>query len=240
MFDTLVKVITGWVRLRGATDDTFIGNTSDSLKTNVTNAAGASAVNVQDGGNSITIDATSLPLPTGASTSANQTTQITALQLIDDIPHSQNAALNKGVPLMGQLDDTATTAATENNVAVVRITAQRAAHANLRSESGTELGTNTNPVDIRDKFQIGYVSGSVSVGTSAVEAKVGGSRVSTRKMLYIENTGTTDIYYGPATVTTANGAILRRRQFVFLPAGDITIQVISSASGGSVIVQEMS
>jgi surface antigen len=39
----------------------------------VNNAAGAAAVNVQDGGNSLTIDATSLPLPTGAATSAIQT-----------------------------------------------------------------------------------------------------------------------------------------------------------------------
>lgn len=34
------------------------------------NASGASAVNIQDGGNSITIDATTLPLPTGAATDA--------------------------------------------------------------------------------------------------------------------------------------------------------------------------
>lgn len=39
----------------------------------VNNAAGAGAVNIQDGGNSITIDATSLPLPTGAATEAKQT-----------------------------------------------------------------------------------------------------------------------------------------------------------------------
>lgn len=34
----------------------------------INNAAGAAAVNIQDGGNSITIDAVSLPLPTGAAT----------------------------------------------------------------------------------------------------------------------------------------------------------------------------
>jgi hypothetical protein len=34
----------------------------------VNNAAGASAVNIQDGGNSITVDAASLPLPAGAAT----------------------------------------------------------------------------------------------------------------------------------------------------------------------------
>lgn len=38
----------------------------------VNNGAGAAAVNIQDGGNSITVDASSLPLPTGAATSALQ------------------------------------------------------------------------------------------------------------------------------------------------------------------------
>lgn len=91
------------------------------------------------------ISAAALPLPTGAATSANQTTEITALQLIDDLPHAQNASLSKGVPVMGQLDDTSTTAATEDAVAVARITAQRALHVNVRDNSGTELGTTTTP-----------------------------------------------------------------------------------------------
>lgn len=134
----------------------------DSGSITVNNAAGASAVNIQDGGNSITVDGTiaatqsgtwninnisgTISLPTGAATAANQTTEITSLQLIDDIPHSQNAALNKGVPTMGQLDDTATTAATEDNVSVVRITAQRALHTNLRNNAGTEIATSANPL----------------------------------------------------------------------------------------------
>ena len=48
----------------------------------VNNASGANAVNIQDGGNSITVDAASLPLPTGAATSALQTTGNTSLGLI--------------------------------------------------------------------------------------------------------------------------------------------------------------
>ena len=39
----------------------------------INNAAGSAAVPIQDGGNSLTVDATSLPLPTGAATSALQT-----------------------------------------------------------------------------------------------------------------------------------------------------------------------
>jgi hypothetical protein len=46
--------------------------TNEDLDT-VVNGSGASAVNIQDGGNSITIDATTLPLPTGAATAAGQT-----------------------------------------------------------------------------------------------------------------------------------------------------------------------
>lgn len=43
-------------RIEGGTDGTEIGNVSDSLKTSITNTSGASAVNIQDGGNSITVD----------------------------------------------------------------------------------------------------------------------------------------------------------------------------------------
>lgn len=44
------------VQLKGASDLTLIGNLSDSLKSVVTNSTGAAAVNIQDGGNSITVD----------------------------------------------------------------------------------------------------------------------------------------------------------------------------------------
>lgn len=52
----------------------------------VNNASGAAAVNIQDGGNSITVDATSLPLPTGAATEATLASlkaalTVTALQV---------------------------------------------------------------------------------------------------------------------------------------------------------------
>ena len=42
----------------------------------INNAAGASAVNIQDGGNSITIDASALPLPTGAATETTLGTRL--------------------------------------------------------------------------------------------------------------------------------------------------------------------
>lgn len=123
----------------------------------------------------LAITAASLPLPTGAATSANQSTEITALQIIDDVPTAQNAALVKGVPIMGQLDDTSTTAATEDNVSAVRITSQRAIHTNLRNTSGTEIGTTSSPLVVTDAPQTGedLVFGSVALsllGSAAVRA----------------------------------------------------------------------
>ncbi len=204
----------------------------------INNASGASAVNIQDGGNSITVDGTvaatqsgtwnvtnvsgTVTLPTGAATSALQTTGNVSLSTIatattdaasdlgllhqkegtppivtdfiavgaarlDSVTgigdfelgtlrmtsqrglhchavdasgntisqstsapeHSMNGAFSKAQAIGGQLDDTSTTAATENNVAPVRITAQRAIHANLRNASGTEIGTNASPAYVR-------------------------------------------------------------------------------------------
>lgn len=138
-------------------------------------------------------------LPTGASTSANQTTEITSLQIIDDAMHSQNASLNKGVPVMGQLDDTSTTAATEDNVAVARITAQRAIHVNLRDNSGTEKGTTTNP--------------SIVAGTTATGAAVSGNPVriggkdgsgNTRDIL-TDTSGNTQVVGSVASAATDSG-----------------------------------
>lgn len=118
-------------------------STHDNLNANANIQVGNADVGA---GNPVPISAASLPLPSGAATSANQATEITSLQLIDDIVHATNGALSKSAAIGGQLDDTSTTAATEDNVAPVRITAQRAFHANLRNVSGTEIGTASNPV----------------------------------------------------------------------------------------------
>lgn len=67
---------------------------------------------------------------------------------LDAGQYTMNEAFSKATAIAGQLDDTATTAATENNVAPVRITEQRALHTNLRDNAGVELGTAGNPVRV--------------------------------------------------------------------------------------------
>lgn len=60
--------------------------------------------------------------------------------------HTTNATLGKAIAIAGQFDDASTTLATEDNIAPLRLTEQRALHTNLRSITGDELGTTTNPL----------------------------------------------------------------------------------------------
>jgi len=188
-----------------------------------------------------------ISLPTGAATAANQATQITALQIIDDIPHAQNATLNKGVPMMGQLDDTSTTAATEDAVAVARITAQRAIHSNLRNNAGTEVGTVAAPLNVQlgdgtdtqgvttnkeakvvDGLRNGGTQGAIATTTAnvAIEAKVGGARLTNRKLLVITVLDP-NVYYGfDNTVTVSSGTPVANNQVLtFSIDADSTFQI---------------
>lgn len=82
---------------------------------------------------------------------------------------TMNQAFTKSVAIGGQLDDVGTTAATENNIAPMRITAQRAAHINLRNNAGTEIGTVGAPVRVDPTGTTTQpVSGTVTanIGTS--------------------------------------------------------------------------
>lgn len=112
----------------------------------VDNASGASAVNIQDGGNTITVDAASLPLPTGAATSANQLAADHAVDLASE--HARNDAFVESIAIGGELDDTTPVAATEGNVSPARITAQRGLHTNLRDNAGTEVATASDPLRV--------------------------------------------------------------------------------------------
>lgn len=79
---------------------------ADGHNVTVDNAAGASAVNIQDGGNSITVDATTLPLPTGAATEAKQDTQETTLNAIQtsvEIMDDWDNAASDGASISGDV-----------------------------------------------------------------------------------------------------------------------------------------
>lgn len=94
--------------------------TTRGRRTTVT-AAGA----LQVDGSAVTqpVSVASLPLPTGAATSANQSTEITALQLIDDIVLAEDAAHSSGaagvLALTRRADTASTSAGTDGDYATL-------------------------------------------------------------------------------------------------------------------------
>ena len=84
-----------------------------------------------------------------------------------------------------------------------------------------------------------YVSGSVTITTTATEIKVGASREENRQMVIIYNNSNKTVFFGPAGVTISTGIPLLKEQLVEIPLGDIGIFAIVASSTGTVIVQEI-
>ena len=84
------------------------------------------------------------------------------------------------------------------------------------------------------------VYGALSVGTSAVEVKVGGSALAFRKLVIMqpEDSG---IYWGYSnSVTTSNGTEMFKSQIIPMEVGpDISIWVIATGAGKSMRIQEL-
>jgi hypothetical protein len=98
-------------------------------------------------------------------------------------------------------------------------------------------GKNRISADAIDIVSSG-VSGAITVGTSAVEAKVGASRLANRKMLTIQPTNG-PVWIGVGTsITTATGTQIFTNQVLTLSVGDVTVFVISNAAGRDVRITE--
>lgn len=94
-----------------------------------------------------------------------------------------------------------------------------------------------------DQFDVlngAAVYSELTVGTTAVEVKVGGSVLAQRRMVHItpkENS----VYWGyDSGVTTTTGTRVWKDQTVFLPVGpDITVYLIANGAGKAVNIAEL-
>ena len=84
------------------------------------------------------------------------------------------------------------------------------------------------------------VQGALTVGTTAVEAKVGGSRLANRKLLTVHNNSSSTIYWGYTSgVTTTTGTPLFKDQLVSWDISDTaTVYLIASGAGNNTRVTE--
>lgn len=96
-----------------------------------------------------------------------------------------------------------------------------------------------NSSEYSDVLTDAYIAGVISVSTTQVEAKAGGSRLTNRECLRIYNNSNTTIYFGPTGVTASTGEPIFKNQWVNIPIGDIAVFLITaSGTASDVRIQE--
>jgi len=109
------------------------------------------------------------------------------------------------------------------------------------TDGATVVGVSTNAeIHSSDTVNHGGVNGAITVGVSAVEAKVDASKLTNRKLLTIFHNGSNNLYWGYSNaVTTANGTQIFKNTMLVLPVGDGTsIWLISNIAGQDVRITE--
>lgn len=212
-----------------ATDGLLVnlGSNNDVTVTGtVTANAGTGTFTVGDGGGSLTVDnggtfavqaaqsgtwnitniSGTVSLPSGAATLAEQQTQTTALQKLDNIAHSgSDVALSEHVPISGQFDDISTTTVTENQIAPVRITSGRALHVSVRDA----LPAGTNNIGDVDVLSVPAPLSTTGGGTEATALRVTVASDSTGVLSVDDNGGSLTVDNGGtfAVQATAVGTV---------------------------------
>ena len=87
-----------------------------------------------------------------------------------------------------------------------------------------------------------FSQGSITVGTTEIEAMVAASRRDGRQMLRVYNGSASIIYFGPTGVLTTTGEPIEKKQWVNIPANDqCAVFLIAGIAGNTgVIVSEWS
>lgn len=83
-----------------------------------------------------------------------------------------------------------------------------------------------------------YVQGTVGVGTSEMEAKVGSARLSNRASLAIHNISSNTVYFGPSGVTTTTGSPLEKGERYWTDDANLAIYLIAGSASNRVVIEE--
>lgn len=93
---------------------------------------------------------------------------------------------------------------------------------------------------VADVLNSSGVQGTLTVGTSAIEVRVGSTRLENRKSVTLYNSSNNTIYWGYTSgVTTSNGTPIAKNQYIEWSIGDqLPIYVIAASSGNVVRITE--
>lgn len=90
-----------------------------------------------------------------------------------------------------------------------------------------------------DVLRVGGTQGTISVSTTAIEAKVGASRLNPRKSLTAYNNGSQTVYWGfTSGVTTSTGTPILKTNSAVWSIGDQTIYLIAPSGSNDVRITE--
>jgi hypothetical protein len=108
-------------------------------------------------------------------------------------------------------------------------------------ETGYIKSTLNGDIQSADTLVSGGVYGSIVVGTSAVEVKVGGSRYANRKLVTLDNTSNVVIYWGyNNSITTSSyaGRIFKDQQVMWAASDAVAIWIITGSASNTVRISE--
>jgi len=184
----------------------------------------SNALKVDNSGVPQPVSAASLPLPTGASTLAEQQTQTTALQLIDDIVYTDDTSTHstgtsKGALFMAAATPT-DTAVNANDIGALGMTNNRELYVSLRDISGaaavTGSGTATGALRVElptnGTGTVGLNAGTNAIGKLAANSGVDIGDVDVTSV--IAGTGATNLGKAEDAAHTTGDtgvAVLQRR-----------------------------
>lgn len=123
----------------------------------------------------------------------------------------------------------------------VNATANGGLHTNLRDASGNEIGVQGNQLKTADILNAGTgVQGALTVGTSAVPIRVGGSNLALRKLITLHNNSLVTIYWGYTNaVTTSTGTPIYAGQADGWSVGpNQDVYVIAGTAGNNTRITE--
>ena len=114
----------------------------------------------------------------------------------------------------------------------------------IKGNDGTEAGqliaSYGEALDVTDILNDGAVYKALTVGTTAVELKVGASVLPLRRFITMQ-ANDNSIYWGyDSSVTTSNGTRIFKDQFIALPIGaGTTVFLIADGAGKTVRIGEL-
>ncbi len=169
---TDVDIVRGWFLRNGA---------------QATALTAAGALIGGDAANGLDVDVTRSALPTGASTSANQTTEIAALQLIDNLPVAQGSTTSgqSGVLIQGAVTTAAPSYTNAQTSPLSLTTAGELRVAGTFNAGIIQVSDNTGVAQ-----NVGYFAGDLNVPVQSVEGGLTGAAVPTSAMMVGGSDGT--------------------------------------------------